>query len=205
MTPIDDLLPLVRPFAPRCPERMMKHGIVTAAREFCRWTRWVRETIVLDAVAGQAHYTLTPQTPEHEVIVVRAAMHDDEPMKPTSPERAPIDAENSDVGRWWYFVPPALFCPVAAPESDQAGVFDINVVLQPQAGATQLTDSLVRANDQVIADGALAFLLHQPGTNWHNPQLAQAHRRQFVSMLGDRQYEADSQHQPYNFRVRSQP
>lgn len=181
----------------------MRQAIVTAAREFCRRTRWVRETIYLNAQAEVTHYPLLPFTPCHEVVAIRAAMFRDEPMVPAGPEQVPSKPAGTARGHAWYFEPPATMVVLDAPEQDETDAFAISTVIQPRADSRILTDALVHANDQALADGALAYLLGQRATNWFEPNQSQVRRMQFDSAIGAAQYRADSQHRPRGFHVRT--
>ena len=166
MTTFKDMLPLVRPFATRCPDAHMVNALRVAAQRFCYRSRFLRETLTVALTESQAIYTLSSNETGQEVFGVHAVTYKDRHLSPRSREElVGFEEGQRDAPQFYYYEPPGTLIVDPAPYEDNATDCKATVYLQPASDATQVPEALARTWDDALADGALAWLLIQDG--WH--------------------------------------
>lgn len=196
MASVDDVLPLVRQYVRSCPDFVMADWIIQSARNFCRQSRYLRQSFTVPTEAGQSFYSLESQQPTEEIIALNSASYDDEPLIPSAPEESPTEAGTPQ--RFWY-LPSREIVITPTPQDDAQDSLAVNVIVQPKVGATTLNDELVGRFDSVIANGAIHRLLKMPQTLWFNPQLVPEFKELERQGIADARVEADMQHRQFGF------
>jgi len=200
MAAIDSLFGAIRVHIRDCPAPAMSDAIVEIAREFCAYTRCVRETILLDAVKDLFYYPLAPEvTLQTEVVGVHAVEFDGEPIDPRVQEG--IDHSNEGPEEWVYEFPDQLrlFGP---PLADLDDGISVRLILQPTLAATALPDALLRKYRRDIADGTIAYLASMTKAGWYAPELVKEFGPKYRKSLDHARTDADRDNGPRNFRVR---
>lgn len=194
MAPLNDLIYLVQPHVRGCPEPLITAAILRAARSFCRVSRWLRESIVIDAVADQQFYALAPAEENEEVLRIEAAEYAGTPLVPVLPGDIP-QMEGCPYG--YFYLPSREIAIIDVPSEALLSALAVSVSKLPIKTATSISDELVAEHEQVIAAGALGELLLMPGA-WRDLEVVDVHRATFLDGCRDARAKADLQHQAFN-------
>lgn len=176
---VDDVLPHLAadPSAP-----VTELAIRNAAIEFCStsgvWT-YTQEDASL--TAGQRAVELEPDMGA-DVARVEAVRYRGKRVDPANKGKWLDELEYGDPSgapRLWAQndVEQILLQPV--PHTSQAGVLEIDMVLQPSRAATTIPGWIWTQWGEHIVDGALARLMLMPGKPWTAPELGAMHRMSF--------------------------
>lgn len=174
MKPWDQLLPLVLPFAPGCPDLIAEEEIRNAAEEFFdRSKAWRVWTADQDTIANQADYlpTLPANTRLVKLIAAKLdgldlGIDDSEGDVSTGLPLAAYTYDMANVTLW-----PA---PTSAGQK-----LKVNLALTITSAATGLDDNLFNAYRLQIADGAIARLAAHEDKPYSNPGKAGMHGGKF--------------------------
>ena len=180
------------------PDRTLIWGIRKSAREFCRRSRYLRETVILDVVAGQVYYEVDPTMPETESIEAKAVEVGSSPLTPSSFEENP---QAYGAATAWVWEPPNEVWPTPIPTKDIEDGLAVRLILQPTADAETLPDYLMRYNREAITEGSLAYILSMKNMPWYNPGEADRAKAEFIRRSNAARASADRAHRPRSFRT----
>lgn len=197
-TALTDLHYLVRPLVRNCPDAVITRWLREAARDFCSRTKIVRETIVLDQVANQQNYELTPLTAESEVVGIKAAQWGEFLLAPVSPEEVLFESGDPYA---WITGAPNVFSPIAVPTSNQDDAFSVSVWLQPTITAASIQSAVATKYSHAVALGAMAFLFGQKDAAWGDEQQAGKYEALYTEARSHARYEQDRAQRPRAFRT----
>lgn len=185
MKPFDAFMTLITPYAKGVPIATANNCIRLAAIEFCEKTRlWKYND----------SFTVNPT--DYEVLCAPegAIVHEIESSRFNGRliDRklpAQMDAEHpgwrtdttvAQASRFITQLETGTF--ILYPRA--AGVLDMSLWLKPTADASILPDFLVEQYRNVIAEGALSYILMTPGQPFSSPDLAQFYGLKFQNQLG---------------------
>lgn len=171
------MLYLVAPHLPGCPEPSMETALAESAAEFCARTALWREELDAELTTAEEHtYEITPSGAVFEGLprlrldgVEIAHVHRD---------AVPLDLRYQ-TGK------PTCFAVVSEtsirfyPTPDAAYTYTGEAVLKPGRAATGLEQFLYEAHAGAIASGAISRLMLVPQKEWTNPAAAAVHDRLF--------------------------
>ena len=186
--PIIDMLPLVIPFVPGCPDYTATQALRLAAVGFCEKSRVWREVMTVDVQAPDA----TIVTPDH------AALHDIERAF-WGPDKIDLEPVRfADVSAAEILGAPKYITQTAANSVTlvpfEAGTVTIYAILKPKVGpefgaiqggtTKQAVQNVVpefihEQYAQMIAKGAIYRLKMMPGMSWYDPQSAPAFMEEY--------------------------
>lgn len=198
VTALTSLHYLVRPYVRNCPDAVLTLWLRDAARELCRASKIVRETIVFDSVANLQKYELTPQTPESEVVGIKSAEWRKMLLTPVSREEVPF--EYGDPYAWITDAPNA-FLPIAVPTGNEVAAFAVSVWLQPTITAVSIENAIATKYRDVVANGAMYHLFGQKDAAWGDEGQAGKYKALFDAGLANARYEQDRAQRPRLFRT----
>lgn len=201
MAYLDSLLPLVRRHAAGCPDFVIIDALRHAAREFCRDSWFVKRSIDVPLLGGQAFYDLTPASGDEEIIAVDAVEYRGEPLDPVDPKAVPQKPGAPCAFLW---LPPATLELAPFPPHDATGLDDpvyASVVVQPTAAAATYPDEIAREFDHALADGAIARACGVEGAAWSSMALAAKHGQLFYTAKMNAKGKALRAHLPRGLRV----
>lgn len=182
MKDIDELLHLVMPYAPECPEPLAIQALRDKATELCRRTRIWKQTISV-AITSIDGTNLEP--PEGaRIFEVKAPTYDGLPLTPVAPSW--LDERNP--GWQAEEAAPARFMTQETPNTVRvvpfvAGVLTVRLTLLPTKNASELPDFLVDEYASEIAYGAISEVLLTPAADFANPKLAAVFAQRFQSEM----------------------
>ncbi len=203
MGTIADIVPLVRPFVPQCPEPTIADAILRAARMFCNQTWYVRRNVEFDTVANTGEYTVNDAV-DLELIAVKAVQltGNDRSVAPLSP--VPLGAVYPGYAPatplWYQFVPYNTL--VLYPTPDTTYEVKATLIVQPTASTENLPDELINKWADGLAAGALAWLSKIPGQSWTNLNVAQMQDAVFKSAISNAKAEVQRSYLPGALRAR---
>ena len=198
--PLTTLYSRVRAYAPGVPNPVMAEELRRAARKFCRYTRWLRQTKRIDSVADQEAYALVPEDETLEAINLKAIEYEGEPLTVTRPEEEPH--ATGQPKRYTFLAPTDLYLFPTPATAVVEGIF-VNMILQPKRDVTFLPSTLTNRWDDCLADGALAALLEMPEAQWVNERQALVFADRFLTGMNEARALADMHHRQAGFRSRS--
>lgn len=184
MREIEDLLPSVLIYAPKCPDLTAISKLREAARRFCMVTRVWREsdTMTIETPAAEGVSTI----PDAAIVAIEAARLDDYALDPKTVGW--LDANVPGWDRYEEDVAPARYVTqltentvTVAPKA--TGTLTLRLILKPSLSAYTVPDILVDNYATEIGKGAAAEILKMPDPDFQNPQLAIALGREFEDAL----------------------
>ena len=182
MKPIDDLLPLILPRAPGCPEPLACDAIRQAAIEFCERTKLWRDTD--QYLADEFGDVLAPsQSVVHQIEDARFDGHRLTPISVQDLNDRHPDydwtTQQGDQPKYITQLHPNTVKIVPA----WTGMITLTLLLKPSNDALEIPDFMVDQYARVIADGALAEILMVPGQPYTNPQGGAMYSQRFQQRL----------------------
>ena len=190
---LDDLMPLARPYAQRCPDFLIAQAARMAAVEFCERTRCWRHLIEFDAT-GPITTDLIPL--EAVIWEIESASADGAPLTPVQHTAVAMDETEtgtpryiSQINPWGVLVHPF---PATGPVRMKMTVFlkprsDVVVGLDaddPLHDALNVVPEwMMQQHAERLVDGALSRVLMMEGESWFSPQRAAVHRQAFDAAL----------------------
>jgi hypothetical protein len=166
---LDAFMPAIRPYAPGCANPTAFAAIRLAAIEFCERTKLWRWEDDFDMVAGDAEQITTPYG--SVLLELDKVFFEGQELGRATPNTLdlmePGWRSNSVDGQPRYVTQTELNTIRLVPS--QAGHVNVYGWLKPTADAKQLPDFLSDQYREIIAAGALARLLAQPGQPFSNP------------------------------------
>jgi len=197
--------------ARKCPTPVLQAAYVTAFRDWCTQTQWLRETVPGMTTADLSLYSLGAD-PLLEIIAIQAMSVTSTPPGGTTPQTTvmmPTDSGSWDANRpasrprWYSYVPEGQFALFPTPDA----VYDltITVVVSPVDNVARIPEAPLRKYSSVFEAGALAQLLQVPGQPWTDPGRAQREARIFSSGVSNGKAEVQRNFNTGAQRVRPRP
>jgi len=216
MAQLDSLLPLVRVHVEGCPVPTALQQLRWALREFCKESRFLRESVPFSVAAGQMVYPMTPLLAETRVVEVDAVMVDGRPLDPTGPKEVRpssqtsagvvLDDETGEpvqqpaaVTHYWFEPPDDL---VLWPQPNRVADGAASLILDVIPNTVLIPDAIERKYADAISYGALHRLLLMPKKAWSDPALGEFYGGQFRRQIEEAKSEASRQHRRRHYRVK---
>lgn len=184
-TALIDLLPDIAQIVRKAPNATLIRALNRSAREFCKQTRWMRETLQGETVAGTQLYSMGADQ-DLEIIGLKAVS-----SAARTGNTRPRALQVSVATGWVPGQPNAAPMRYAyVPEGQVAlnptpdAVYDLllTIIVQPTQGSNSLPGQLLVRWDRVIKAGALAYLFDIPGQAWTQDRAeAQLKRAEFAA------------------------
>lgn len=182
MKPIDDLLPLILPRAPGCPEPIALDAIRQAAIEFCERTKLWRDTDQF--YADEFGDIMAPaQSVIHHIEEARFDGHRLEPIAVQE-----LNARYPDYDWKTQTGDQPKFVTQLHPDTVKivpawTGYLELTLLLKPSNDAQEIPNFIIDQYARTIADGALAEILMIPGAPYTNPQGGAMYSQRFQQRL----------------------
>lgn len=184
--PLRDLLPLVLPHVPGCPDMAATLNLRLSAIDFCERTRCWRHLTEINVSPGDSIAAVPDYATVHEIE------HADFTHNGCCDPLTPIAYTDASDHRWRHASGRAGYITQVSPGSlmvlpDAAGMLSVSMFLKPRndqdftrayddSGIAnyydQVPDFMIQQYGEALAAGALARLMIQPGTAWINPATA---------------------------------
>lgn len=206
MATFSSLYRQIRLYCRSVPETTMDHAIRLAAREFCRKSWYVRETIIVTELAGTAYYDIESSTPtETEILGIVAVQRDERPLAPPTTQQDVQQKEGQP--KTWIFLPPSTLELAPYPAATETNLLDVyvRVALTPKADCTVLPDDLFVQYEQHLAYGAIAYLAEMPGEEWSNDKVAMEAYKKFSEAMYQAKSNAVFGHKPWGNTIALRP
>ena len=201
-----DMLPNVAQVARKCPTPTLRRAYVTAMRDFCAQTQWLRVAVTGATADGTPLYNLgsdtfleiigvyaisASQTVGSNTQVWPVLASDSSGWDPNMPTGTP--------GRYTY-VPEGQIALNPTPD----GVYNITTtaIVQPKEGVTQIPETPLRKYSTYFEAGALAYLLAMKDTPWYNPGQVQMYARNYHAGISNGKAEVQRNFNTGSQRVR---
>lgn len=197
--------------ARKCPTPVLQTAYVTAFRDWCTQTQWLRVAVPGATTVGDSLYSLGSD-PLLEIIGIYAMSVTYTVAPSGPPQTLPVYA--SDSGGWspniqdglprrYAYVPEAQFALNPTPDA----VYDLSItaIVSPVDNAAQVPDGPLRKYSTHIEAGTLAQLLDVPGTPWYNPAMAARNAAMFKSGISNGKAEVQRNFNTGAQRVRPRP
>lgn len=196
-TNVTDLLAPIAEICRECPIPTMIRNYVDAAREFCRRSTWLRETVTGATIASQTMYSIGGDVYSEVVGIVAvsltAATAEERPL--TEKESGEWDpTADADTPSYYQYVPMGQMA--LYPTPDAIYPLTVAVVIQPVVNASSVDSRLVPTMDEWIRKGALMRLHKIKGTPWYDALEAENLRRQFEVHIASASHQADRGYNP---------
>ncbi len=172
-----------------CPTPTLRRAYVTAMRDWCAQTQWLRVNVTGSTVADQALYDMGTD-PYVEIIGLASMSGQNNEFTP--PQQWPIGA--SDPANWnpainpnqplrYTYVPEAQFALNPTPD----GVYGITytAIVQPKEGVVMVPSEPLKKYSTGFEAGALAYLLAMKDTPWYNADEATKQERKFGAYISN--------------------
>lgn len=180
-----DQLASIAQIVRKCPTPVLQDAYVTAYRDWCSQTRWLRTTIAGATAIGDKIYSLGSD-PLLEVVSVGAvsvtANGQTMPLMASDPMAWGANVGNG-LPRQYAYIPEGQIALHPTPNAIYQTI--VSAVVQPVDGAASVPDDPLRKYRSAIEAGALEYLLALPGTPWSNPGAAAGQGRVFRSGISN--------------------
>lgn len=191
MRPWSYWFPDVLPHVPGCPQPLVEHELLRAAKVFFGRTRaWKVDSPVAAVLAGQADVTVPMASVEHELVRVESVRLDGKHLRLITTEAL----EAAHAGEWrthagsphaYFLVQPGEVRLYPVPVSDAATGLTARVSIAPSDVSPGLPDHLGQAFGDAIQTGAKARLMLYPGRSWTSGELAGVYAQAFDRLVHD--------------------
>lgn len=195
--------------ARKCPTPVLQAAYVTAFRDWCAQTQWLRMDLPGATAAGEVTYDMG-NDPLLEILAIFAMSVTF--TTGTTPQTLPVyvsDPTGWDpnrgpgMPRFYSYVPEGRFA--LFPTPDQQYGLDLTVVVQPADNVRQIPDAPLRKYSSVIEAGALAQLLNVPGQPWTDQRRAAMEERKFLAGINNGKAEVQRNFNTGAQRIRPRP
>lgn len=207
MASVSDLVRLVDIHVDGCAVPAIMEQLRWAIREFCRCSRFFRDTVEIQTEAGESYYDLVSSIQQSRVIDIDAVEVDGRPLDPTGPKEAPSaaatgedDAGSVIVSGYWMDPPNSL---VLWPTPTAVSNCSASVILDMEPTASALPEALYRKWADAISYGALFRLLTIPKKPWTDMPLGKDYEARFRQQIEEAKSQASRSHRRRSFRVKS--
>jgi hypothetical protein len=182
-----DYLANVALVARKCPSTVLRRAYVSAMRQWCNETKWLRTTVTGSTASGTQLYSLGDDT-YLQIIGVHAVSLTDSGSNiiGLNPSDSAFWNPNLANGtpRWYGYVPEAQIA--LHPTPDAVYAMTVSLIVQPKSDeTTQVPEALLAKYSTVFEAGALGYLLSLPGQPWTNPNEAAMQMRTFRSGISN--------------------
>lgn len=171
--PWADLLPLITPDIPSCPEATIKNHLAYVTADFCARTQIWRETLDTDyTIANIEEYDLDGSA---VIEAVQWVVCNNIPLTATDIRLVPHE-DLSDTGQpthYWIINDTTLRL---FPIPDARYELKVGVALKPSRTALGVEDWIYETWAETLVSGTIARLARVPGKDWTDPALAEMHR-----------------------------
>lgn len=200
MAAVSALVPDIRASIPDIPSFVAERQILRAARVFCEETRSWRINFQISVVGSVTTVSLVASLPSGTELVDVISIKNVNGGAPVSPvtyawldKNATNWRSESDLNAKYYVLNSNnVLRLVPKPSTTTAFLYDARVAVKPLRTATTLNDVLMNKYDEVLIDGALAYLYLMPRKPWTDGALAAVHSARFqASFAGARAAAAD--------------
>lgn len=194
--------PWIKPLVPGCPDPMVERAVCDAAIEFCEMTQAFTERATLRTRAGHSAYEVVSDDGIPGMVLgATLAGRTLAPVYLEALTNAHGEAWKDHVGAPQYYLGDAedhlrLY---PAPDADETGT--LSIAIRPSRMDTQWDDRLLERYGEIVADGALARLLNQDSTPWHDPNAAMRRRVRFQQGINKIRLKVAAAHAPSTFYV----
>lgn len=173
--------------ARKCPSTVLRRAYVSAMRQWCAETQWLRTTVTGTTVSGTQLYSLGDDT-YLQIIGVRAVSLTESGGDKLGLNPSDSAFWNPNIGngtpRWYAYIPEGQIA--LHPTPDAAYAMTISVIAQPKSDeVTQVPEDLMKKYSTTFEAGALGYLLSLPGQPWTNPNEAAQQMRAFRSGISN--------------------
>lgn len=194
-----DLLPLITPDIPACPEATIKTHLASVTADFCARTQLWRETLDADyTIANIAEYDLDGSA---VIEAVQWVVCNQQPLTSTNIQLIPHE-RLADVGQPTHFWIVNDTILRLFPIPDDRYDLEIGVVLKPSRTAIGVEDWIYETWAETLASGTIARLARIPGKDWTDPMLVEMHRAMYEKAIANVKIR-DMRNIP--LRIRSRP
>lgn len=150
-----------------CPEPVVKRALCDAAIEFCEFTHAFVEHHTLSAQIGQSQYDIDTDAGSSSMIIgVSLADRNLSPVYTEALYSVYGEIWRAHTGTPYHYLSDdensLQVYPI--PIADETGT--LTLAVRPNRSSTEWDDRLFERYGEIVADGALARLLAQPGTPW---------------------------------------
>lgn len=196
MANISSLEQLVRPFVLDCPKFVVNAHLTRAARGFCSQTHAWKETYSVTVLAGETE-AIIPLPATASMINVVSVKSPDRYLGKAGDKSWLCDTPGTPLN----YAVTALngFAVGPIPKVDTA--LEVVVTLQPALMSDEVSDFIVEAWGEGIADGAVNTLLMMRDTPWYEPGQAAYHGEMFKQATNDAKNRISVGFQSGNARV----
>lgn len=204
MALLSAVYPIVRLYCKSVPEITMDQAILHSAREFCRLSWYVQETLLVPEQDLTSFYILATSTPtQTEVLGVKAIQRDDRPLAPASFEYL---RQTTGTPRWFLFEPPDVINLEPYPDASKMVLttLKVRVAVQPLNSATTLPDALVSDFGEALGYGAISYLASIPGEIWTNDKVSLMAKEKYYQGMRMAKSNALFNHNPWNSSIQLQ-
>lgn len=199
MAAFSSLYSLIRFHVKNAPDVTIDEAIRHSVREFCRRSYWLRETIEVTSIAGQAFYDIEPADPDnHEIIGVVAV--ENESFTPLLPSTQQLVRQVTGYPRYFIFLPPSTLELIPYPSATEANLetYVVRVAMQPTLTSTLVSDDILREHDHTVAFGAVHYLASMPSEGWSNDKVADKAFKLFRNGCADAKSDASFGKTPWD-------
>lgn len=199
----------VAQIARKCPTPVLRRAYVTAMRDWCFQTQWLRVTIPGATVANTPQYNLGSD-PLIEIVAVFAMSG--QLNNGTPPSQWPMGP--SDPTTWNPAIGPTqpqvyAYIPEGQialyPTPDQVYNIVTTAIVQPKEGVTDIPEAPLRKYSTTFEAGALAYLLAMKDTVWSNPAEAARQARIYGSGISNGKAEVQRSYNTGSQRATPRP
>lgn len=169
MASIAELMSLVRPYAPECPDPIAEQALAEAAREWCQQTWTWQAAVDGEVEAGATSLTFYELPTDTTLVSVLTLRSDTKRLTPrTTRQLSREDAQwRSRSGPHQHYIftgekNTIELYPFAVPALTYSGT----VAVAPVRGGDELGDRVADEYGEIISYGALARLLRIPRREW---------------------------------------
>ena len=199
MAAFSSLYSLIRFHVKNAPDVTIDEAIRHATREFCRRSYWLRETIEVDTIAGEAYYDIEPADPVNQEIIGVIAV-EDESYTPLRPATQQLVRYTTGHPRYFIFLPPSTLELIPYPSATETNLetYVVRVALQPTLVSVVVPDDIIREHDQTVAYGAINYLASMPSEGWSNDKVADMAFKMFRNGCADAKSDASFGKTPWD-------
>lgn len=183
MTSISDLLPMLAPDVPGCPENRLLHVLRESAREAVRAIEgWTIELAPISLVANESDYGLDVGE-DIEAVRLLSAKVGGNLLDPKTYSFIGLDEEP------WYAL---RFSDADTPKTAQTDALVVTVAVIPGPNADTLPAFELNKFYPAIVSLASSRLLAESGRRWYDPQRSILARRQYWRYITDLCYQRET-------------
>jgi len=179
-----EFLPYVRPFIDNCGDIVMEEAVKRTVIKFCENTKIYRlDADVVSEVADQSEYDLTFTDPNVLLIGIWHTTRLAEDLRETSEYKLDTSVYNwrqeTGTPSFYYLTDQNKLRLYVTPDAAVTDSVQCECIVVPTLAATDVPDYICDHWDEVIAEGALAYLKKMPMKPWTDFANAAIHEAEF--------------------------